>query len=1007
MMRMYVDYVQKYVQTHYFLTIKYLNVMLKKVIYTITCLMFLAISLTTSLRAQSTIYALTTANELISFSSSNPMSATSAISITGLAIGQELVGFDSRPRTGELYALGYNAAAGTGRLYKLSFSGILTALGSSDIALNLGMATNNIGMDFNPTVDRIRIVSTNGKNYRLHPDLGTLVATDTDLSYGAGDPNQGMTPVVGQIAYTNSYVASTKTVLYYLDESNGVWGSAFVPSNPNNGQISSVGSTGLNFNPLDKTIDVDIAFTGTSNVVYLVANTNVSINDDLYTINPSTGSATMVGSIGTGVAIKDIAVMIDRTVPPLIGTLVYGLTTHAAPRIVSFDATNPNVIRTDFAITGLKAGQTIAGMDMRPQDRQVYALGVNATVPTDTNTTIYTLNVSTGVATIFADSVKMNLGGINNITVDFNPVANRLRVISGNNDRNYRLNLTLSPVVVVRDAMLNYASGDANLGVNPLVAAGAYTNNYACATTTQLFDIETQSGVLSLQNPPNNGVLNTIASLGLMLDPSDYSMGFDIFTHNQGGSPVNTTYLAANIMGGNNFDSLYMVNLTGGTMAVGRIGNGLGIKDIAVAINPLPTAMLTASNSPICSGNSAVFTLTGTPGSVVTYNINGGSNATITLTGVTANVTIVNATNNKTLNLVSVTDGFCGQNLTGNLTVTVNPFMLPPANITPSGSTTFCSDSPITLNANPGMVNYVWRRGNTVVQSGASSSYIPTASGNHNVIVTDTNNCNKTSAIVMVVRNLAPSINAGADKMVCDGSSVQIGGSLTTTNSYSWSPSIGLSNPMIAKPIATPTGNMTYILYAINNANGCMRSDTMNIVTLPLPPMPSISAMPNGNSTILTASSPNAVSINWYKNGLGFYGNKPANSSLNVYNSNPTNAYTVRSKGSNGCLSMPSMAINVRLGEDKEGDALITFEESIMKAYPNPTQGRLNVEIVGGSEGKIVLYNTLGQVMIEKNVSFSTGKNIETLDISNLNQGVYSLVFYMKGFEQVEKIVKE
>lgn len=981
--------------------------MLNKIIYSITCLMFLVVSLPTNLSAQSTIYALTTGDELISFSSSNPMSATSAISITGLATGQTLVGFDSRPRTGELYALGYNAATSTGRLYKLSFSGVLTALGSSDIALNLGMATDNIGMDFNPTVDRIRVVSTNGKNYRLHPDLGTVVATDTDLSYGAGDPNQGMTPMVGQIAYTNSYVASTKTVLYYLDESNGVWGAAFVPTNPNNGQISSIGSTGLNFNPLDRSIDVDIAFTGTSNVVYLVANTNTSVNDDLYTINPSTGVATMLGSIGTGVAVKDIAVMIDRTIPPLMGTLVYGLTTHAAPRIVSFDAMNPGVIRTDFPITGLKTGQIIAGMDMRPQDRQVYALGVNSAMPSDTNTTLYTLNLSTGVATIFADSVKMNLGGINNITFDFNPVANRLRVISGNNDRNYRLNLTVSPVVVIRDVSLNYATGDANFGVNPLVAAGAYTNNYACATTTQLFDIETQSSVLSLQNPPNNGVLNTTASLGLMLDASDYSTGFDIFTYNQGGSPMNTAYLSANVMGGNNFDSLYMVNLTGGTMAVGRIGNGLGIKDIAVAINPLPTAMLTASNSPICSGNSAIFTLTGTPGAVVTYNIDGGTNTTVTLTGTTTNVTILNATNNKTLNLVSVTDGFCGQNLTGSLTVTVNSFMLPPANITPSGTTTFCSDAPITLQANPGMVNYVWRRGTTVVQSGASSSYTPTASGNHNVIVTDANNCTKSSAIVMVVRNLSPVTNAGADKMVCDGSSVQIGGSSTTAYSYSWSPSIGLSNPLVAKPIATPTGNMTYVLYVTNNVGGCMRSDTMNIVTLPLPPMPSISAMPNGNNTILTANSPGAASINWYRNGLGFYTNKPANSSLNVKNANPTNAYTVRSKGSNGCLSMASMAVNVRLGEEKDGNALITFEESVMKAYPNPTQGLLNVEIVGGGEGKIVLYNTLGQVLIEKNVSFSDGKNIETLDISNLNQGIYSLAFYMEGFEQVEKIVKE
>lgn len=985
--------------------------MLNKTFYSIIG-MVLATIFTLRLNAQSTIYALTTTDELISFSSATPGTVSSPISITGLGVGQQLVGFDSRPRTGELYAFGYNAAIGTGRLYKLSIGGVLTPLGASDISLNLGIITDHIGMDFNPSVDRIRILSTNGKNFRLHPDLGTLVATDTDLSYGAGDPNQGMTPAIGQIAYSNSYIAATKTTLYYLDEGNGVFGSAFVPTNPNNGQIQTIGNTGLNFNALDRTIDMDIAFTGTSNIAYLVANTNVSSNDDLYTINSSTGAATLVGSIGGGMAIKDITVGIDRTLPPLVGTLVYGLTTHAAPRIVSFDASNPGIIRTDYAITGLKAGQTVAGMDMRPQDRQIYALGVNATVPTDTITTLYTINPSTGVATIFADSVRINLGGASNISFDFNPSANRLRIISGINDRNYRLNLTVSPVVVLRDVSTNYAAGDANFGVDPLVAAAAYTNSYACAGSTQLYDIETQAAVLTSQTPPNNGTLNTIGSMGLTLDPADYSLGLDIYTYNQGGLAANTAYLAANVAGGNNYDSLYMINLaTAGRSAVGRIGNGIGIRDIAAQINALPSAIIASNNSPICSGNSATFMLTGTTGATVTYNINGGANTTVILTGGTATINLVNSTTNKTLNLVSITDGFCGQNLSGSSTVTVNPFLLPPANITPSGPTTYCSDSPITLTANAGMVNYEWRRSNVVVQSGASNTYIPTASGNHNVTVTDGNGCLKTSTFINLIRNLSPATNAGADKMVCDGASVQIGQNSAPTYSYSWEPTTGLSNPMIAKPIATPVGNTMYVLYATNNANGCMRSDTMYTTALALPPMPSVTSMPYGNLITLTANTPNAVSINWYKNGAGFYSNKAPNSSINVYPSNPTNAYTVKSKGSNGCLSMPSTAINVRLGGSKDGSALIMFDEADMRAYPNPTQGHLTVEIDNlttlEGEGTLVLYNTLGQVVFEKNVFFSAGKVRELLDISHLTHGVYSLAFNTMGLQHVEKVVKE
>ncbi len=530
------------------------------------------------------IFALTQDNQLIAFNATAPNVFTQpSLLVTGMATGEELVGFDARPRTGELYTLGYNSSTAMGRLYKLNpLTGTLLAIGAANFSITLGTAANNVAFDFNPTVDRIRVISTTGKNYRLHPDLGTIVATDTDVSYGAGDANVGIVPTIGQIAYSNSYVAATKTALYYLDEGNNSFGTAFVATNPNNGQIKTIGNTGLTLNPADKTVDMDVAFNGTSNTIYLAANIANSTADALYTINPANGSAALVGAIGaTPTAVKDIAVAIDRTVPPLAGRLAFALTTHAAPRLVSFDLQNPSVIRTDVAIGGLKAGQTLAAMDMRPQDNKLYALGV----ATDTFTTIYTVNDTTGAMTIFADSVRLDVGGNPNIGFDFNPVANRLRIVSAASGKNYRLNLTTTPITVIQDTTLSYKSTDINVGRTPFVGSVAYTNSFVGATATKMFDIDEKTGSFLQQNTPNGGFLITIGSTGLVFDTLDYSVDIDIATGGTSALPTNIGYLTANVLGGNNYDNLYTLDVaTGAATLVGRIGNGLGIRDLAAKI---------------------------------------------------------------------------------------------------------------------------------------------------------------------------------------------------------------------------------------------------------------------------------------------------------------------------------------------------------------------------------------------------------------------------------------
>jgi hypothetical protein len=100
------------------------------------------------------------------------------------------------------------------------------------------------------------------------------------------------------------------------------------------------------------------------------------------------------------------------------------------------------------------------------------------------------------------------------VTVDFNPVADRLRVITSDGT-NLRVNVDDGKATV--DGALKFKEGDANAGKTPNVIAGAYSNSFKGTKATALYDIDA-SGALLSQAPPNDGVLNTIGSLGIKLD---------------------------------------------------------------------------------------------------------------------------------------------------------------------------------------------------------------------------------------------------------------------------------------------------------------------------------------------------------------------------------------------------------------------------------------------------------------------------------------------------------
>jgi hypothetical protein len=122
------------------------------------------------------IFALTTSNQLQRFSADTPGTLIgSPLAVTGLVAGDTLVGIDFRPFNGALYALGVNGA--TAHLYTINpTTGAATQVGGNiPLPQSVGVVAGaNYGFDFNPTVDRIRVVADSRDNFRLNPDTGSV-----------------------------------------------------------------------------------------------------------------------------------------------------------------------------------------------------------------------------------------------------------------------------------------------------------------------------------------------------------------------------------------------------------------------------------------------------------------------------------------------------------------------------------------------------------------------------------------------------------------------------------------------------------------------------------------------------------------------------------------------------------------------------------------------------------------------------------------------------------------
>lgn len=259
------------------------------------------------------MFAVTTGNNLISFNAGQPRKILSKKALTGLQLDEEIVGIDFRVAKGVLFALG--STKGQGRLYTIDKdSGKATAVGSP---LAVALDGNEFGFDFNPTVDRIRVVSNSGLNMRLHPDTGAVVdanpnepgiQTDGKLAFDAADSNAGKTASVMAAAYTYNKVNDKITTNFAIDGkldlllTQGTREGVMPAVSPNTGRLFTVGKLGVGE---AARVSFDIAdTTGAGFAAFTKAGESAS---KFYLINLETGAATFLGTIGGGEAVRGVS----------------------------------------------------------------------------------------------------------------------------------------------------------------------------------------------------------------------------------------------------------------------------------------------------------------------------------------------------------------------------------------------------------------------------------------------------------------------------------------------------------------------------------------------------------------------------------------------------------------------------------------------------------------------------------------------------------------------------
>ncbi|HEX8606557.1 MAG TPA: DUF4394 domain-containing protein, partial [Pseudoduganella sp.] len=280
------------------------------------------------------------------------------------------------------------------------------------------------------------------------------------------------------------------------------------------------------------------------------------------TLALATSIALALAACGGGNSSHDTGTPMPVPTPgvPVAPGDVFALT--ASNKLVSFNRDAPGTVRTTATVSGLQGGENLLGIDYRPVDGKLYGVGSTGR--------LYTIDTESGVATLKATLVADAADATAPFTalagtdfgVDFNPVADRLRIVS-NTGQSLRINVDTGATTT--DGAINGGAATTQ------ITASAYTNSFAGTGTTTLYALDTVTDTLYIQNPPNNGTLATPAPLGIDAGSAN---GFDIDAR------TNMGYMVATVGGARNLYSINLAATANAATLVGALGGSEDIRGI-------------------------------------------------------------------------------------------------------------------------------------------------------------------------------------------------------------------------------------------------------------------------------------------------------------------------------------------------------------------------------------------------------------------------------------------
>jgi len=400
-----------------------------------------------------------------------------------------------------------------------------------------------------------------------------------------------------------------------------------------------------------------------------------------------------------------------------------------------------------------------------------------------------------------------------------------------------------------------------------------------------------------------------------------------------------------------------------------------------------------SGSSAVCQNTTQTYSITPVSGATsYTWTLPSGWTGSSTSTAISATA----GTSGGTISVIA--NDSCGSSPVRVLAVTVDP-ALPAQPGSISGNPNVCNYTSGTFSINPvpGATSYTWTLPSGWTGSSTTTSVTTTAgSSNGTVTVTANNGCGSSVAQTLPVtadQQLPKPGNISGNTTVCMNavqtySVIPVSGAL----SYTWILPSGWTGTSTTESIAAAIGNYGGVIY-VSAVNTCGSSDAQVLMTS----VNTIDTSATVGVNNITANA-NLATYKWVT--------CPA---MQVINNETNQMYVPSQSGSyavivtqNSCVDT-SNCHSVTITGLSDLNKLKSFN-----IFPNPTDGLLTIQSTDfeNDHYKIVISNTLGQILVEKDINISNKLSDYLMDIKVLPMGIYFLTINSAKLNRVYKVEK-